>query len=130
MQNRQPKIKKFRYMQPKRVNGGVGAKKQSIHHTPIRLSTMSRNVSSEYTNTASFANQSNSKITSYKVAKSTNEKRQSRPNIPISMSIDISTPKGNKRYSKQHVAKSGVTIINKCGNTLLNLINRQTPDGK
>jgi len=58
---------KFTMLQPKKTKGGVGAKKQSVCRTPIRLSAVSRNHPNDYTGSnctkeSSYSNQTHSKI--------------------------------------------------------------------
>lgn len=130
MQSSNPKIPKFKYMQSRKVNGGVGVKKQSIHQTPIRLSTIARNITSDYTVKSSFADPSNSKITSFKAIKNTNEKRQSKPIMPISMSIDISTPKGGNRNFIRDPSNNEITVLTECQNSLAKYINTQNSISK
>ena len=128
MQKKDTKIKKIMYMKPRKVNGGVGAKKQSLHQTPIRLSNVSQNYISEYTSESSNYNWSNSKITSYKILKSPWQMRKPKPNLPISMSIDMWTPKDEIKNNSN--SKGGTTVMSKFGNTLLNHISKHTADEK
>ena len=52
----------------KKVNGGVGVKKQSFCTTPIRLNASSRNFGTDYTANSTFNDTSHSKITQFKLS--------------------------------------------------------------
>ena len=111
MKNAQSTSKNFIYLKPRKVNGGVGAKKQSIHHTPIRLSGVSRNMMSDYTGNSSITQNSHSKLPLSKVPVKSKEMTQIKPKMSIKSNIGISTPSTVGRdidYSKLN--KAGLLI--------------------
>jgi hypothetical protein len=72
--------KKLKMLQPKKVKGGVGEKKKSIFHTPIRLSTVSRNVDADYTGQSIGDNDSYSNyIQSKSIYKNSENKKLTKP---------------------------------------------------
>lgn len=120
------RLKKFKYMQSKKVNGGVGVKKQSIWATPIRLSTVSRNFNGDYTGTSSVEDNKHLNSRESNIFLYTKEKsRAIRPEMRISMKVDLSTPKGYTRNVPIKSVNVENSITSQWGNTVLNLINNQ-----
>jgi hypothetical protein len=116
--------KKLKMLQPKKVKGGVGEKKKSIFHTPIRLSTVSRNVDADYTGQSIGDNDSYSNyIQSKSIYKNSENKKLTKPDWDVITRDDLITPVHRTKQSKNKMINSQSSISSKWGNTVLNLIN-------
>lgn len=118
--------RKLKMLQPKKVKGGVGEKKKSIFHTPIRLSTVSRNVDADYTGHSNGDNDSYSNyIQSKSIYKNSENKKLIKPEWDVITRDDLVTPVHRTKQSQNKMANSQSSISSKWGNTVLNLINNQ-----
>ena len=103
----------------KKINGGVGAKKQSIYKTPIRISTVVNVGESDFSEKSSQSGASNMKQSHTNIM---HKERQSvmRPELVTSMMIDLSTPTSSWRRDSDNYTKDEVVIVNNKKNNCLN----------
>ena len=114
---------KFTYYQSKKIHGGVGAKKQSIYKTPIRLTSILKTGDSDFSGNSTQIDTSNLKPSHINLNDEESKalrshinfkERQSvmRPDLVTSMMIDLSTPSTNMRRESAKITKEEVIIIN------------------
>lgn len=132
---------KFTYYQSKKIHGGVGAKKQSIYKTPIRLTSILKTGDSDFSGNSTQIDTSNLKPSHINLNDEERKalrshinfkERQSvmRPDLVTSMMIDLSTPSTNMRRESAKITKEEVIIINHKSNGFNCCLNKHKPTSK